>query len=280
MRPTAVRVLTLLLCATAAATVAVELLNLRYADEEGFGLAVRTGWAMLRTLGWLVLIWHVRKGRASARPLGFILAATTVFAVGRLIVPQRGLPALPGLIGFAVLTALCVTVVVLLFRHPTLRAWHVRHAKRLTLSAGGLRWQEGPPRGPQLTGWQLTARTAAFTWTPLMIVPALAAGGELDRNGVASLAAVAVWFAAAIAQSWFVAFATLFLLRGKAGARTFLLGVGVAVVLVHLSLCWLLLGMDGLVADGGPLVAAVAVTAYALRRAVRDEPARDPVLVG
>ena len=278
MRPTAVRVLTLLLIATAAATVVVELLNLRYADEQGFGLAVRTGWAMLRTVGWLVLIWHVRKGRASARPLGFILAATTIFAVGRLIVPQEGLPALPGVIGFAVLTVLCVTVVVLLFRHPTLRAWHVRHANRLVVTAEGLRFQERAPRGPQLTGWQLTARTAAFTWTPLMIVPALAAGGELDRNGVASLAAVAVWFAAAIAQSWFVAVTTLFLMRGKAGARTFLLGIGVAALAVHLPLCWLLLGPDGLVRDGAPVVAAVLLAAYGLRRAGR-EPARDQALV-
>ncbi|MDP9814127.1 hypothetical protein [Spirilliplanes yamanashiensis] len=278
MRPTAVRVLTVLLVLTAAATVTVELLNLRYADEQGFGLAVRTGWALLRTVGWLVLIWHVRKGRASARPLGLILAATTIFAVARLVLPREGLPPLPGLVGFGVLTALCVTVVVLLYRHPALLAWHVRHANRLVVTGEGLRWQEGRPSRPELSGWLLTARTAAFTWTPLMIVPALAAGGELGRNGVASLAAVVAWFAAAIAQSWFVAGTTLFLLRGKAWARTFLLGVGVAVLAVHLPLCWLLLGPDGLVRDGAPVVAAVLLAAYGLRRAGR-EPARDQVLV-
>src|SRR4051794_28449715 len=103
VRPRAVRALTWLLVATAAATVGVELLNFWYAPDHGFGLAIRTGWALVRTLGWLILIWHVRRARAVARPLGLILAVTTIFAVGRLIVPQSGAPPLPGLIGFAVL---------------------------------------------------------------------------------------------------------------------------------------------------------------------------------
>jgi len=53
-RPSAVRALTLLLATTAAATVVVELLNWWYAPEQGFGLAVRTGWAMLRSFGFLL----------------------------------------------------------------------------------------------------------------------------------------------------------------------------------------------------------------------------------
>ena len=56
--------LTALLLATAAATVAVEVLNYLYAPSHGFGLAVRTGWALLRTLGWLLLIRQVRRDRA------------------------------------------------------------------------------------------------------------------------------------------------------------------------------------------------------------------------
>ncbi len=60
----------LLLATTAAATVAVELLNWWYAPERGFGLAVRTGWALLRTFGFLMLIWHVRRGRAGAARSG------------------------------------------------------------------------------------------------------------------------------------------------------------------------------------------------------------------
>ena len=271
MRPTAVRLLTLLLAATAATTVAVELLNLRYADEQGFGLAVRTGWALLRVIGWLVLIWQVRRGRASARPLALILAATTIFAVARLVVPREGLPPLPGLIGFVLLTVLCLTVVVLLYRHPALLAWHVRHTRRLTVTAEGLRWQETPPKR-QLSGWLLTARVAAFTWTPLMIVPALAAAGETGRNGVVSLAAVAVWIAAAIAQSWAVAVSTVFLLFGK-GRGGALLGVGLLVLLVHLPLCWLLLGVDGLIRDGTPVVVVFALVVVALKKAGTQEKA-------
>ncbi len=80
---------------TAAATVVVEVLNWWYAPEQGFGLAVRTGWAMLRSFGFLLLIGHVRRGRTVARPFGLILAVTTVFAVGRLIVPRQGVPPLP-----------------------------------------------------------------------------------------------------------------------------------------------------------------------------------------
>ncbi|MEO3775341.1 hypothetical protein ABGB16_00515 [Micromonospora sp. B11E3] len=60
-RPSAVRALTVLLAVTAAATVVVELLNWWYAPEQGFGLAVRTGWAMLRSLGFLLLIRWARR---------------------------------------------------------------------------------------------------------------------------------------------------------------------------------------------------------------------------
>ena len=130
----------------------VELLNYWYAPEHGFGLAVRTGWALVRTLGWLILIWHVRRARAAARPLGLILAVTTVFAVGRLVVPREGAPPLPGLVGFAVLTALCLTVVVLLYRHPTVREHLVRHPNKLVVTREGVAWQEAAPKRPPRRG--------------------------------------------------------------------------------------------------------------------------------
>lgn len=93
-RPPAVRALTGLLAATAAGTIAVDLLNWWYAPGQGLGLAVRSAWALLRSLGFLILIWHVRKGRSGAKPFGLILAVTTVFAVGRPIVPRDGVPPL------------------------------------------------------------------------------------------------------------------------------------------------------------------------------------------
>lgn len=258
------RVLTLLLAATAAATAGVELLNFIYAPDHGYGLAVRTGWALLRTLGWLILIWHVRRGRAGARPIGLILAVTTVFAVGRLVVPRTGLPPLPGLIGFAVLTVLCVVVVVLLYRHPAL----VRHPSRLVVTREGLQWRETPPKRT-LSAWAVTARVAAFTYSPLMLVPALISVAELGARPQ-WLMAVVFWFAAGIGASYAVLVATFFLLRGKPVGSSLLGWVTAGVLVVDLPLCLLLLGVDGLIRDGAPLVAAAALTGYSLWRVSRE----------
>ena len=268
VRPAAVRGLTVLLAATAAATVVVEVLNYRYAPEHGFGLAVRTGWALIRTLGWLILIWHVRRARAAARPLGLILAVTTVFAVGRLLVPREGTPPVPGLIGFAALTALCVTVVALLYRHPTVSAHLVRYPNRLVLTREGVAWQEAAPRRAPTTGWLLTARVSAFTYSPLILVPCLAAVPEL-REKPEYLLAVIFWFAAGIGASYVVLLTTFFLLRGKPWARRLLLWETAGVLVIHLPLCYLLLGADGLIRDGAPLTAAALLTSYAVWRVAR-----------
>ncbi|QGN45426.1 hypothetical protein GKC29_00225 [Micromonospora sp. WMMC415] len=270
-RPSAVRALTTLLAVTAAATVVVELLNFWYAPEQGFGLAVRTGWALLRSLGFLLLIGHVRRGRTVARPFGLILAVTTVFAVGRLIVPRQGVPALPGLLGFALLTTLCAAVVWLLYRSPALAGHLVRHRPRLVVDRRGVRLREIPPRRPEVSGWLLTGRVAAFTYSPLMLVPALVACGAVLDGRLAAMPAVLLWFAAGILTSYAVLFCTAFLLRGKHWARTLLVVVTFAVLAVDLPLCWWLLGVDGLVRDGGPLVAAAALTLYALHRATLAE---------
>ncbi len=275
-RPGAVRALTALLVATAAATVVVEVLNYRYAPEHGLGLGVRTGWAMLRTLGWLILIWHVRRGRAAARPLGLILAVTTIFAVGRLVVPRSGPPPLPGLVGFAILAVLCVTVVVLLYRHPTVRDHLVRHPNRLVIGRDGVSWQEAAPKRPPVAGWALTARISAFTYSPLMLVPCLISFGEL-RDKPQFLLAVIFWLAAGIGVSYAVLLTTFFLLRGKPFARRLLGWISVGVLVVDLPLCYLVLGLDGLIRDGAPLVAAVLLTVWALWRTSRAAAAAPPV---
>ncbi|MGS2614260.1 hypothetical protein ACVCAH_06975 [Micromonospora sp. LZ34] len=270
-RPSAVRALTALLALTAAATVVVELLNWWYAPEQGFGLAVRTGWAMLRSLGFLLLIGHVRRGRTVARPFGLILAVTTVFAVGRLVVPRQGVPPLPGLVGFAVLTALCASVVWLLYRSSALAGHLVRHRPRLVIDRAGISWRETPPRRPQVSGWLLTSRVAAFTYSPLMLVPALVAAAAILDGRLIAAPAVLFWFAAGIATSYVVLFCTAFLMRGKRWARTLLVVVTLVVLAVDLPLCGWLLGADGLVRDGGPLVAAAGLTLYGLWRATRAE---------
>ena len=264
------RVLKVLLVVTAAATAVVEVLNYRYAPEHGFGLAVRTGWALARTLGWLILIWHVNRGRAAARPLGLILAITTIFAVGRLVVPRTGMPPLPGVTGFAILTVLCLTVVALLYRHRGIAGYLVRHPKKLVLTGEGVTFEERAPRRPSLTGWLITARVSAFTYSPLMLVPALIAVGEL-RERPQWLLAVIFWIAAGVGISYAVLFNTFFLVRGKRFAGVALAWIGIGALVVDLPLAWLLLGVDGLIRDGTPLVAAVLVNLYALTRAARTE---------
>ncbi|MEH0935268.1 hypothetical protein [Micromonospora psammae] len=271
-RPSAVRALTVLLATTAAATVVVELLNWWYAPEQEFGLAVRTGWAMLRSLGFLLLIGHVNRGRTVARPLGLILAVTTVFAVGRLVVPRQGVPPLPGLLGFALLTALCVGVVVLLYRSDAVAAHLVRHRKTLVVAGGTISWREVAPKRPPVTAWLLTSRVAAFTYSPLMLVPALVAGGAVLDGRLAAVPVVILWFLAGIAVSYLVLFCTAFLMRGRSWARRLLVFVTLGVLAVDLPLCWWLLGVDGLIRDGGPLVAAAALALYGLHRATDPEP--------
>jgi hypothetical protein len=271
-RPSAVRALTGLLAATAVLCVAVEVLNWWYAPEQGAGLSVRTGWALLRSLGFLLLIGHVRRGRVGAKPFGLILAVTTVFAVGRLIVPRQGMPPLPGVLGFGVLTALCVAVVWLLYRSTAVGDYLVRQPGRLVFDRRGITWQESTPRRPAIAGWLLTARVATFTYSPLMLVPSLVAVGAIFDGRLTFVPAVVIWFAAGVAVSYVVLFCAFFLLRGKRWARGLLVAVTLAVLLVHLPLCWVLLGVDGLVRDGGPLVAAAATALYALWRADRAAP--------
>src|SRR5688500_6451127 len=109
----AVRRLRRLILLTAAATVVVDLVNLEYAEEAGFALVVRTVWALLRAAGFLFLMREVRFGRGAARPLGLILAATTVFASARLVQPRERsyLPEWPVLAGILLLIVLCGLVV-------------------------------------------------------------------------------------------------------------------------------------------------------------------------
>ncbi|SCG42427.1 hypothetical protein [Micromonospora inositola] len=276
-RPSAVRALTTLLAVTAAATVVVELLNYWYAPEQEFGLAVRTGWAMLRSLGFLVLIGHVNRGRTVARPFGLILAVTTVFAVGRLVVPREGVPALPGLLGFGLLTALCVAVVALLYRSDAVGGHLVRHRKSLVVEGGTISWREVAPKRTPVTGWLLTSRVAAFTYSPLMLVPALVAGGSILDGRIRAVPAVLFWFVVGIAVSYLVLFCTAFLMRGRAWARRLLVAITLGVLAVDLPLCWWLLGVDGLVRDGGPLVAAALLALYGLWRAARAGESPTPV---
>jgi hypothetical protein len=266
LKPKAVILLAWLLGLTAAASVVVEILIWWYAQGGGFAMFVRTAWALLRSLGFLVLIYQVLHGRMSARPFGLILAVTTLFAVGRLVVPKEGLPATPGILGFSALFALCVADILLLYRSETVGAYLTRYAKRIVIDRTGITRKETPPKRPPVPGWILTTRVAALAYAPLMLVPAIVSIGVIFQGQPAAISIVAVWIVAALTIGYAMAVITLFLLRGHRWPRKALVFLTALTLLIDLPLCWLLLDVDGLVRDGGPLVATAALALYGLWR--------------
>ncbi|GGM14225.1 hypothetical protein ACFFX1_31730 [Dactylosporangium sucinum] len=240
---------------TAVVTVAVDIVNLEYSAEAGFGLAVRTVWAILRALGFLFLMRELRFGRLTARPFGLILTVTTVFASARLSQPRAGdlLPPWPVLAGLAVVTALCVAVLWQLFRSPEIDAHLTRRAPRRPV----------PP-------WVLTARVAALSYSALLFVPCLVALGSLfdepRRPPETAVPLVVSWFVLSFAVglvAGVISFVTLF---GHAWARVLLALISIFVLIVQPVLCWLLLGADGVLRDGVPLVLAALLCLYGLTR--------------
>ncbi|WP_433085200.1 hypothetical protein ACQP1P_09855 [Dactylosporangium sp. CA-052675] len=249
-----------LLLLTAIATVAVDVINLQYSAEAGFGLGVRTFWAVLRAIGFLFLMREVRYGRLTARPLGLILAVTTVFASARLVQPKEGdfLPRLPVVAGLVVVVALCSVVVWQLFRSPGIDDHLTRRKPRRVV----------PP-------WVLTARVAALSYSALMFVPcAVALGTLFDTPRLRpeiSVPLVVSWFVLGLViglVAGIISFVTLF---GHGWARLLLALISAFVLLVQPTLCYLLLGVDGLIRDGTPMVIAALVCLYGLARS-RETP--------
>ena len=244
-----------LILTTAVVTVVVDIVNLEYSPETGFGLGVRTVWAILRALGFLFLMREVRFGRLTARPFGLILAVTTVFASARLAQPRAHglLPPWPVLAGLATVGVLCGVVLWQLFRSPGIEAHLTRR----------------PPRRA-VAPWVLTARVAALSYSALLFVPCLVALGSLfDRPRLPPETAVPLvisWFVLAFVVGFIagvISFVTLF---GHGWARVLLGMLSVFVLVVQPVLCWLLLGADGLIRDGTPLVLAALLCLYGLAR--------------
>lgn len=271
---TGVERLRALIGVTVAAVVAVEVAVLVTADEPGFALAVRTGWAALRVIGFLVLMRAVRLGRAAARPFGLILAITTVFAVARLAQPRTGglLPDLSVLLGLGLLAGLCAAVVWQLYRSPAVAA-HLaaRPARR------------------HVPGWVLTARVAVLAYGALLLVPLLVAAGTVvsttadaatgaavDDATVGGLdpglslalawALLALWFVIFLVVGFTAPLASFFLVLGKRWARWLVGGLSVIVLVTQPVLCYVVLGLDGLLRDGVPMVLTALIGLYALHR--------------
>ncbi len=268
-RPAAVRVLAVLLGVTALAAASVEWLNWYYAEDGGYPLFVRTAWALLRSMLFLVLIFHLWRGRHGAAPFGLILAVTTLFALARLVVPKQGSPTVPGVIGFGVVAALCITVVVLLYRSASVQEYLARPKLRWWISRDGLTRKQMPPR-PQVPGWVLTTRVAVFSYSALMLVACVVAAGRLFDGEITLLPLVVGWFVFALLVSFVALFLSIFLVKGKRWVRLQLVLMTLLVLLVDLPLCLLLLGVDGLVRDGGPLLVAALLALWGLWRAGRN----------
>jgi len=245
-----------LIAFTALAVVIVEALNLLSVDEAGFALVVRTLWALLRVLGFLVLMRAVRYGRAAARPFGLILAVTTVFAVARLTAPRRGsvVPEPTVLVGLVVLTVLCSAIVWLLYRSPAV-ADHL--ATR--------------PVRRHIPAWVLTARIAVLAYAALLLVPFLvalstASGDERRLDLPVTVALLVTWLGLFLVVSFTAPFVSFFVVMGKGWARVLIGLLSVAVLVLGPTLCYLTLGLDGLLRDGVPLAVTALVGLYALRR--------------
>jgi hypothetical protein len=255
----ATRRLRVLILFTAAAVVIVDLVNLEYSPEAGFGLVVRTVWALLRAIGFLFLAREVRFGRLSARPFGVILSATTVFAVARLAQPREHgyLPRWPVIAGLGILMVLGGTIIWQLYRSAAIDVHLTRR----------------PPRR-RIPPWVLTARVAALAYAPLLIIPCLVAVGTLfgtpriDRT--IALPVVFAWLGFAVVGGTLTSFVSLVVLYGKRWARVLLAGISVLVLVGLPTLCWFLLGADGLIRDGAPMVVAAALCLVGLWRSRRD----------
>ena len=247
-----------LILVTACVAVGVEAMNLALVEEPGYPFAVRTGWTLLRVVGFLFLMREVRFGRAAARPFGLILAVTTAFAVVRLTQPKEGSLVPPGAVvaGFVVLAALCGAVVWQLYRSPAIAA-HLHHR---------------PERRP-VPGWVLTARVAVVSLAPLMVVPLLVGLGTIDRAAFATArpAVLSLWAGLAIVLTLIVPAVGLFLVFGKAWARWVVGVVSGLILLTQPLLCYLVLGLDGLLRDGVPLAVTATLVLVALHRTRTDD---------
>lgn len=223
-------------------------------------------WGLLRSIGFLILIWQVRRGRATAAPFAVVLSVTTIFSVARLIVPRQGMPNLVGIAGFVLVTTLCGVVLLLFYRSPTVKEYLRQHANRIVVTRNGIDWKPVPPKRPPVPGWLLTARVAAFSYSPLMAVGAAVAIGQIFKGRLSAVPAVVLWFGASIAVSYAVLIVTLFLIKGKRWAPAGLTVLTALVLVIHLPLCWFLLGEDGLIRDGAPLLVCALLALLALSR--------------
>lgn len=254
--PPAVRFLRMLLGLTAVATVAVELLNWWVTEDAGWALFARTAWAVLRSLAFLVLIWQVRLGRASAAPFALVLSVTTLFALARLVIPRQGMPDWRGVAGFGIVALLCAAALLMLYRSAEVHRYFAQRQRS----------QAARRQRPEVSGWALTARVAVLSYSPLILVGPMVAFGQVFDGRLAIIAPVIAWFLIGVAVAYASLLVGFTIRRGSVSGAPLLVALSLLVLAVHLPLCFLLLGTDGLLRDGGPLLFSVLLAFWAVNR--------------
>jgi hypothetical protein len=250
------RLLRAVIAAVVVTAVVVEAANLVSTDEPGFSLVVRSVWALLRVIGFVFLARAVRFGRQAAKPFGLVLAVTTVFAVARLAEPRQGslMPAAPVVAGFVALAVECAVMVWLLYRSAAVEA-HL----------------SSRPVRRHIPGWVLTGRVAVLSYAPLTAVPFLVALGTVfseDRRlpFPATVVLLSGWAALLALLTLVAPFSSFLVVVGRRWARWVVGFLGIVVLVLQPSLCWALLGADGLVRDGVPLMIIAVLGLWALHR--------------
>jgi hypothetical protein len=158
------------------------------------------------------------------------------------------------LVGFVILAALCAAVVWSLFRSPAV-AEH--------LSARPVR--------RHIPGWVLTARVAVLAYGALLLVPFLVAlgtafGDDRRQSPPVTLALLITWFVLFGVVGFTAPFVSFFVVLGKGWARLLIGALSVVVLIVQPLLCYALIGVDGLLRDGIPMIITALLTLYALHR--------------
>lgn len=258
--PWAVRGMVAIALVTAVLTTVVDVANVvahqrGLVDEAvggGVGLTVRTIWALLRAVGLVVFAVHAWRGRAGARPLGLVLAVSTVFSVGRLAGAGEWTPVLVALVvGFAAVVVGCLVLVALLAFSPAVRGHLVQR-----------------PRRRDVPLWVVTARVCVASYVPLTAVPALVALGTLFGEPrlpqVVAVPLVVGWLVFVVALNGFLPLTTIVLGRGHRWARVLVTAVTVVVLTTVPALCLALLGVEGVLRDAVPLVVAGGLALWGL----------------
>jgi hypothetical protein len=168
-------------------------------------------------------------------------------------------------VSFFVLAGLCALMVWLLYRSDAVH----QHLS-------------GRPVRRHIPPWVLTVRVAAVTYAALLSVPFIVAVGSAFTDPRLPLAAtvllLAVWFVLTAVCGYIAAVSSYFVLRGHRWARWLVGVVSVIVLVAQPLLCYTLLGLDGLVRDGAPLIATATLGLVALARSRGQATWYDPTV--